>query len=214
MAVLSKATVQRLAVLRALSMWRNGAYGPVRLHKTLFFADRDNEPEWRLFTFKRWWLGQFSDEVSDKLNDLRQVGRISCVYDGPSERICAELPIAMARALRQFFDSYFPKWTTGLKSAFKTWAYLSNDDIIRKAHDDPSYTKSQHGNIILESFQCQLVTFEELDDELAENLSDLVDVRLQTGLLKRLYASVDEPIKAEDWRQIYFGERREAAEAI
>jgi uncharacterized protein YwgA len=214
MAVLSKATIQRLALLRALSMWRHGAYGPVRLHKTLFFADRDNDPEWRLFTFKKWWLGQYSDEVSEKLNDLQEAGRIHCVYDGPSERIQADLSSSTTRELRQFFDSFFPKWSTALKSAFKTWAYLSNDDIITKAHDDTSYTKSKHGDIILESFDSECVTFERLDDEVAENLSDLVDVRLQTGLLKRLSASVEKPIKSEDWRHIYFGERRDAAKAI
>ena len=43
MAILDKKTIQRLATLYALSLWSRGAYGPVRLQKTLFFADKNNE---------------------------------------------------------------------------------------------------------------------------------------------------------------------------
>ncbi len=113
MAVLTKQTIQRLAVLRALSMWRRGAYGPMRLHKTLFFADKDAPAPWRLFTFKKWLLGQYSDEIADALNALREAGTISTSYDGPSERLKVEVTTDTRRQLADFFRMYFPvSWFT------------------------------------------------------------------------------------------------------
>jgi len=204
MAVLQKESIQRLAVLRALSMWQRGAYGPVRLQKTLFFADKDADPKWRLFSFKRWRLGQYSDEISDALNGLREMGRITCWYDGPAERLKAEISRKAQRQIASFFQSYFPEWRASLRSAFDTWAYLNNDTIIERAHDDPAYKTSDHGEVIFSSFESQVLEFEGMADETAENLSDLVDIRFQRGLQKRLASAVRRPAKGEDWRTIYF----------
>lgn len=214
MATLSKDTVQRLAVLRALSMWQKGAYGPVRLQKVLFFADKGNRPDWRLFTFKKWRLGQYSDEIAESLNALRDAGRVTSVYDGPSERIRALVPSAMRRSLTRFFRDYFWEWSEALDSAFNTWAYLTNDDIIQKAHDDPTYTKNDHGDVIFRSFDAACVEFQGLSDALAERIGDFVDPRLQRGMLARVSSCASRPVKREDWRHIYFGEPRKAAKAV
>jgi hypothetical protein len=64
MAKLSKQTLQRLAVLRALLFWRRGAFGPMRVHKTLFFAEDEHKSE-RFFDFKKWHLGQFSEQIEE-----------------------------------------------------------------------------------------------------------------------------------------------------
>jgi hypothetical protein len=208
MVELSKATIQQLAVLRALSMWQRGAYGPVRLHKILFFADKENDAEWRLFTFKKWHLGQYSDEVAESLNRLRATGRISCVFDGPAERIRAEISAAAKGVVFEFFREYFVQWHVGLEQAFPKWAYLNNDTIIRRAHDDPSYTRHQHRDEIFPSFSGDAVLFEGLDPAIAERLADLVDVRLHRGIEKQMAAAVQRPVKGEDWRTIYFGEKR------
>ena len=206
MAVLSKVTIQRLAVLRALSMWQRGAYGPLRLHKALFFADKNTPAGWRLFTFKKWRLGQYSDEIAGTLNALRQAGRITTRYDGPSERMKADLPKATSRLLEEFFREYFPAWNENLTRSFHDWAYLDNDTIIDRAHDDPSYTRTQRGEVIFSSFDADLVEFSDLDSQVAEEFSDLVDVGLQQGLLTRLAVAAERPAKGEDWRQLYFGE--------
>lgn len=206
MAVLSKATVQRLAVLRTLSMWRRGAFGPLRVHKTLFFADRDIGNKWHLFTFKRWFLGQYSDEIAESLNALKQAGRITAYYDGPSERISGDLLDSEKTLVLAFFSDYFPDWEKNLLPAFRQWAYLTNDRIVKKAHDDPTYTTTKHGETILKSFHSSVVEFEGLSDEDAETLSDIVDIRLQNGLRKGIAAAADKPIIDEDWNAIYFGE--------
>ena len=206
MAVLTKKTVQRLAVLHALSRWRRGAYGPLRLHKTLFFADKENDPGWRVFAFKRYYLGQYSDEIADSLNELRGLNRIRSVYDGPSERLRAELPIAARTRIDLFFRRYFSDWYSSLGVAFDKWAYLNNDTILERAHDDSTYVSSQHGQLIFPSFDAANVEFSGLTDRMAERLSDFVDVRLHNGIERRLAVAGHRPARGENWRKIYFDE--------
>ncbi|HEY1784347.1 MAG TPA: hypothetical protein VGG30_02320, partial [Pirellulales bacterium] len=125
MSTLSKQTIQRLAVLRALSLWKNGAYGPVRVHKTLFFADKNaGDQEWHLFTFKKWQLGQYSDEIAAALNGLRSAGCISTVYDGPSERIVPTMADETLTKIENLFRDFFKRWDDALLPAFEDWAYL------------------------------------------------------------------------------------------
>jgi len=204
MARLSKEAIQRLAVLHTLAMWQHGAYGPVRLHKTLFFADKEAKPDRAIFTFKKWRLGQYSDEIAEALNALQEAGRISSQYDGPAERLKAEIPTLIRLQVASLFQSAFPEWEASLQRAFKEWAYLNNDSIIERAHDDPTYKTSEYGEVIFSSFGSAYVDIPEFDAEAAENLSDLVDVRLQRGLAKRLAEAVERPAKREDWRAIYF----------
>lgn len=210
MATLPKKTIQRLAVLRAVSMWKTGgAYGPLRVQKTLFFADRDSGSQQHLFTFKRWRLGQYSDEIADAMNGLRDASRIETVFDGPSECIRASLSPRASQRLERFFRRSFPAWSRALKPAFQEWAYLTNDDIIAKAHEDDSYTKSQHGEVIVTSFEQTKVDFPDLDPQEAEFLSDLVDERFQRGLASRLETAASREPKREDWREFYgFAKKR------
>jgi hypothetical protein len=120
----------------------------------------------------------------------------------------------MKHRLRSFFWNYFNEWERGLRTAFREWAYLSNDDIIDKAHKDHSYTKAEHGEVILTSFEYLEVEFRGMSDDEAESLSDTVDATLCKQLSKRLAEAVERPIVAEDWRHIYFGEpRKQAASA-
>ncbi|HVC94523.1 MAG TPA: hypothetical protein VND64_12570 [Pirellulales bacterium] len=207
MGCLSKRAIQRLAVLHTLSLWRKGAYGPVRVHKTLFFADKNSvDATWRLFTFKKWNLGQYSDEIASALNDLQAARRVSTLFDGPSERIRAHVPASIRPRIAAFFANYFQEWSAALKPAFKEWAHLRNVDIINRAHQDATYTGANHGDTIFRSFSAKEVEFDGLDADVAEQFSDLVDDRLHEGLLKRVAQAADRPRKNEDWRRIYFGE--------
>ena len=204
MAVLSKSALQRLAVLHALSLWRRGAYGAIRVQKALFFADHESEPKWRLFTFKKWRLGQYSDEVSDALNVLHAAGRVTSWFDGPAERLKAEVPKPRQREISDLFRNHFSDWFKNLNRAFTKWAYLHNDTIIQRAHDDLTFKASRCGEVVFSSFDYEQLELSGLDDEIAESLSDLVDSRLQHGLAKRLAAAVQRPQEREDWRSIYF----------
>jgi hypothetical protein len=205
MSFLTKRTIQKLAVLHAISRWRKGAYGMLRLQKTLFFADEGSaDQKWRVFTFKRWKLGQYSDEVADSLNGLQAAGRISTSFDGPSQRIEGNASITAKAQIRGLFRRYFAEWDAALGASFQKWAYLTNDQILTKAHDDPTYKQSQYGEIIAESGLADFVDFENLSESTAESLTDLVDPSLDRTLRSRLHKASKTNRIAEDWRSLYF----------
>lgn len=205
MITLSKETIQRLAVLRAVSLWEKGAQGPARLHKTLFFADHDSaDQKRRLFTFKRWCLGQYSDEVANALNSLQDAGRIRVHFDGPAGRIDITLSTRSSDRLRRFFRRFFPEWEKSLARAFRRWAHLNEDQILVEAQDDPAYRQFRHGEIIAASSLPKHVELSELDDQEAEFLADLVDSRLAGTLKTRLRTAAKTHARREDWKSIYF----------
>jgi hypothetical protein len=208
MPTLSKTTIQKLAVLRAVSLWKaKGAFGTLRIQKTLFFAD-DQAARSRscpIFTFKRWKLGQYSDDIAAALNGLRDARRIETAFDGESERISASISPESDKRVEAFFHEFFPAWSKALVSAFKEWGYLPNDEIIANAHDHESYKASQHGEVILESSVADRMEFGSLDSDEAEFLLDLVDERLQRGFEMRGQQAAGRPAKGEDWRKTYFG---------
>jgi len=205
MTALSKQTIQRLAVLRAIDMWQKGAPSGVRLQTTLFFADKKIPKSGRrIFTFRRWRLGQYSDEVSDAINSLLNAGQITVQYDGPADRLRTSLSPESRRIVQRFFAKHFPAWNRGLRSAFKTCAQLNNDELVHSAQDDPAYTNRDRGGLIFPSFSQKELPFPRLSDHEAERLSDLVDERLQKGLRERLSKAVLRRAAGEDWRRIYF----------
>ena len=208
MASLSKETIQKLAVLRTLSLWEKGAYGPVRLHKTLFFADKHaSDPKGSIFTFKRWYLGQYSDEIAQALNELQNASKVKMHFDGPSGRLEARVSPNKKKVVVSFFKQHFSAWEKSLRTAFREWAYLSNDEILIKAHDDPTYKTSNHGEVIMESRLADTVTFDALDSETAESLTDLVDDVLAERIRNCLREAQRHPARAENWRSIYFGKQ-------
>ena len=110
-------------------------------------------------------MGQYSDEVPAVLNDLQQAGRIVTIYDGPSARIRADVSPKMRARLSGFFDDYFQQSSKALVPAFRKWAYMDNDTIITRAHDDPSYKKTDHGEPIFSSFAPEQIAFKGPDDD-------------------------------------------------
>jgi len=200
---LDKYALQKLATLQALSLWGpRGAYGEVRLQKVLFFAERDNDPSWRFFTFKKYFLGQYSDEVSVSINALASANAIRMAMDGPAMRFISVASSRWRAAIDGFFSDYFSTWHEALARAHREWAYLGNDAILMRAHDDESYTARSFNEVIFEGFPEPLVEFEDLDDEFAESLHDLVDERLHAELATRLTKAAGRPVES-NWRTLF-----------
>jgi hypothetical protein len=110
----------------------------------------------------------------------------------------------LRRQIQALFKSYFREWNEALSESFQRWAYLTNDQILTKAHDDPTYKQSQHGQIIAKSGLAERVDLIGLDESTAEILTDLVDPLLQRTLRGRLQKAAKRVRTAEDWRSTYF----------
>jgi hypothetical protein len=212
MAKLTKSTIHRLAVLRALSLWQRGAYGALRLHKILFAADKHSTS--KLFTFKKYYLGQYSEDVSEALNALRSAGRLRASFDGPAERLIPIIAPVSAARIDKLFTAGFPKWMRALRGAVQEWGRLSHDNVLKKAHEDATRTENTHDHVIFASTLPDLVDVPGLSAEAAEELTDLVDEKLSSTLRERPTAAAKAPVHASNWRQAYFGESPRTRKAV
>jgi len=201
MANLPKKTVQKLAVLYALTLWQRGAYGAFRVHKTLFYADK-GKPK-HLFTFKRYHYGQYSDDVVTVLNSLQRSGRLTVHFDGPSERLKPMIPHEALHKIESLLKKNLPDWFCGLRKSFRELGYLKNDDIMEIAHDDETYTEVEHDKVIFESSLRESVPFEDLDQEWAEKLNDLVDAKFTATLVERFEQACKTPQQNSNWRELF-----------
>ncbi len=202
MARLSKKTVQRLAVLRALVNWSNGAYGPLRVHKTLFFTDMNYQK--KLFTYKKYHYGQYSEDITAALNALRAAGILQCIFDGPAERLRVAIPGKTKRQVERLFEQRFPLWERSFQRSFREWGHLRNSTIIDRARSDETYKKFGHNEVIFKGTLPDVVNIPELDAASAERLSDLVDERLNEQIRDKLMQAVRKVAVRVDWRQRYF----------
>lgn len=200
MASLSRQTVQRLAALRALLLWgKNGAYGPLRVQKTLFFADKEAPP---IFTFKKWHHGQYSDQLAEALSQLKSAGRIDTGFVGETVTIYACAPALAGERAITFCQTCLPDWERALQESFLTWGYMANDEIYARAHDDPSYTTNQHGAIIFDTSLSQRVEFPVVSEDEAEVISDLVDPVLQNRIREKIGSALElVNVPESNWRE-------------
>ena len=211
MAMLSKKAIQRLALLRTLSVWPKGADGPALIHRALFAAEKlAKNRQWRLFGFKQGRFAEYSDEVASALNDLQRAGRIETIYDGPSARIRAKVPTALRKRIDRFFDDYFPEWRKALLRESRKSA-RGDHALVRHARNGGTSEKDDRTQPIFCSFRSSAVEFKDLDADVAEQLSDFADTKLQGVLRQRIVLAAKRPRRDENWRQIYFGKAREPA---
>lgn len=208
MAKLSKQTLQRLAVLRTLFLWKRGAFGPLRVHKTLFFAE-DKHQSQRFFNFKRWEHGQFSEDIAESLNDLLNAGRITFVFDGPSVRLLPKTAPELRAAVERMFDDSFTAWTSALKETQEVIGYLANEQIVEQARRHTSYSTFSKGQIIATSTLEEMVEID-MDSDEAESLSEAVDPHITRILRSQMAKASTQPFQAEDWRAIYFADEEPA----
>lgn len=195
-------TIQRLATLYALSLWgKKGAFDLLRLQKTLFFADK-NSGQPHFFTWKKWHYGQFSDGLSDSLNDLASAGCVKLRLRGDAVQSAATISEAARETLMSIFERAFPAWRRELLLAFDEWGYLPHTTILERAHDDDTFTDNDHGE---EIFLCSLpgdVDLADIEATDIEDVLDLIDPKFQDRLTERLRKAVNADHFESDWREL------------
>jgi hypothetical protein len=205
MPVLSKETLQRLATLYAVSNWGDsGAFGELRVQKTLFFADK-NSGERHILTFKKWDYGQYSEDVASSLNAIRAAGRLELEFGGQAIRIYSMIGPQAMRLIAKVLKCNFSNWFVEFGKAFSEWAYLPNEELLDRAHRDPSFTENQRGDVIFASSIPDTIELTDITDDEAEQLADLVDpvlnLRIHRGVERALM--LDDQIP--DWRKVLDG---------
>lgn len=204
MAALARRTIQRLAILRAVSLWgKGGAYGPLRVQKTLFFAG-SSLPDEHFFTFEKGRHGQYSDEVTTSLNVLKRAGKIDVDFAADADRIYTTVPASAANMIISLFEHSFSTWNAALLESFSEWGYKPNSEIYQNSHAHPSYTDNAEGAVLCDGSLPEVSEIQYLSSDDAESLSDLVDPIYQRRTHERMLAALDLPnCPQSNWQELF-----------
>lgn len=102
----------------------------------------------------------------------------------------------------------FPEWRKSLLRESRKSA-RSSHALVRHARNGGASEKDDRAQPIFCSFRPSTVEFKDLDADVAEQLSDFVDTKLQDAPRQRIALAAKRPRR--DCRQIYFGKARERA---
>lgn len=76
MGSISNLTLQKLVILNTIKQFREGVFGKTRLQKTTFMILRDKDFPYKIFKYKNWYHGAYSEEVQTSLEHLISLGLV------------------------------------------------------------------------------------------------------------------------------------------
>jgi len=168
MGTISSNTYKRLFLLHTIGCFPQGAFGKIRLQKTVYFIEKELEK--RPFEFKHLHYGQYSEELEDVREELISMGYVSAL---PSDTQRTHKYILTRKSLLGYYRIFMNrignvrKKTDGI---VRKVGLLPDDKLLDKAHNDPGYKKTQFGDVIIQSNLPQNVEIEGLSDEDCEEL--------------------------------------------
>lgn len=150
MGTISKDTFKRLFLLYTIGEFDQGSYGKLRLEKIVYFIERDSDP--KSFEYKWCHYGQYSDDLSDTLDQLISMGYVTALTldTGMGAKY-----VSTVTSKHQYYGAIINK-VKGFKKAkireiVEEWGYKSEDEIKNKAYSFKE-TKDLHlGEIIFKS---------------------------------------------------------------
>jgi len=168
MVVLSSGAIQRAVLMSAIGSYAAGIFGAKRLHKVLYFAERESRE--KPFTFVKYWYGQWSEEVEDTLLQLAATGAISVTPlpsgRGNSFRATSAQIISSAQRI---VEKALPDFYNALQVAIRDRGYLPEERLTALAYELPELGRAEPGAELMTGNLSATVTVE-ISEEEAEDI--------------------------------------------
>lgn len=204
MGAISKDTYKRLLALCTIGEFSKGVYGRKRLQKILYFITRDLDH--KPFTYQHKDYGQFSEELSDIVEQLVSMELVSAIplASGQGnvyrlkdhsihEHYCELLERVSSDAARR------------VRETVATDGYKSEQEIIRKAYNLDEFIASSFGDTLLQ---------DDLPDQVETALSEDECDELEAVLNPRLVSALSAIAVALDKSDIDLDRIRKVAKPV
>jgi len=172
MSTVAKRTLQKAALLAIAGTFQKGCYGRIRFQKVAYFAQRNSDK--KFFSFKIWYHGQYSEEITALLRELRDTGTLG---PGSEQEPCPIYQVASASLYSgalKIVAAVFPDFLDCIKTTVKSVGYLEEEVLLRLACQLPEMQKTAHGDILETG-----------------NLPDEVSLNLDTDILEDFALTVN-----------------------
>lgn len=165
MGTISKETYRRAFLLYLVGQFRDGVFGKTRLNKVVYFSTK--ELRYVPFEFRKWKLGQFSEQLGDENDLLLSMGYLSASRLDGKDGSRGNKYVLANRELLGFYQvviSHVLKKDLGeIDSIVKEIGYLPEQRLLEFAYKDQALNEAKEWDVILK---------EKLPDKIEINLPE------------------------------------------
>jgi len=151
MGTISKETYRRAFLLYLVGQFRDGVFGKTRLNKVVYFSTK--ELRYVPFEFRKWKLGQFSEQLGDENDLLLSMGYLSASrLDGKDGSRGNKYVLANRELLGYYqvvISQVLRKDLRKIDYAVKEIGYLPEQKLLEFAYSDETLKKADEGDVIL-----------------------------------------------------------------
>ena len=166
MGTISKDTFKRLFLLYTIGHFKDGAYGLVRLNKVVYFGLKD--AHLKPFEFKRDRYGQHSDDLDTINEQLLSMNHTKAtpLESGQGNRY--SLTDKRSMTFHNLALSHVDvKLKERIDEAVETYGYLSEKELLKKAHLDAEFLEAVKNdiNVLFEEKLPKIIRVDLSDDD-------------------------------------------------
>ena len=141
---LSRGAIRRAVLVSVIGSYSQGVFGAKRLHKVLYFAERESRE--KPFTFVKHWYGQWSEEVEDTLLQLAAVGAIFVTpLDSGRGNSFRATSGELVSTARRVVEKALPDFHRALQVMIRDRGYLPEDRLTALAYELPEFARADAG---------------------------------------------------------------------
>jgi hypothetical protein len=171
MGIISKDTLKRIYLLYLIGEFQEGPYGKLRLEKVTYLSERKAEK--KPFGFKWYNFGQYSEDLSNTLEQLISMGYVaSYPLESKEEGKEGNIYISQVKENNKEYGEILSAVGLGedIKKAVEEWGYDAESDIIEKAYNLKEVKNLDHGDVIFEGNLPDYFEILYLDEEYCEDI--------------------------------------------
>ena len=157
-----------MAALYLIGQFKSGVYGHKRLQKTMYLAERKSEHV-KPFTYRRWYFGQFSDELDDVKDQLIAMGYINATPLDSATTFSITFPDGHELQTTMGGNKYAvwskpeiagylqamvqadPTLAAALSETVQEFGYLPESKLVEYCYDLPEFKAASEGDLLVES---------------------------------------------------------------
>jgi len=180
MGAITKDTFKRLFLLYLINEFKHGVYGKLRLEKITYFIER--EVDIKPFEYKWYHYGQYSEGLSDILEQLISLGFVSSLpldsEKGNKYKVKGEIQDHSS------VISIVPGLVKKTKQIVELWGYASTQKIVKQAHSFPEVKGLECNDKIFDENLSDKIELKNFDEDACEDLNLSFDPKFIASMEK------------------------------
>ncbi len=178
---------RRIYLYTIIGKFDNGVYGALRLQKITYISERYSK-KIKPFSYKKYLLGEFSDQVQNTKEQLISLGFVKAVPLDNVHKITIQTEdetwesinmgnryVACDKDNLKFYESIitraYPDFMEMINQAVSKYGYLKEPDLLKHCYDFEEFKNKSEGEIIYNTNLPEWINIPGLSNDVCEDLT-------------------------------------------